>query len=140
MSFLHADLRHNWNNKRLMKRWLKEVIASFNLKTGSIQIISCSDEYLLEVNRKFLQHDYYTDIITFDESEKDVINGDLIISIERVRENAEQYGVSTEEELNRVIVHGILHLVGFRDKSEKEISTMRKEENKALSALKGLTV
>ncbi|MCB0820802.1 MAG: rRNA maturation RNase YbeY [Bacteroidetes bacterium] len=137
---MHADLRHNWKNKILRKRWLKEVIASFNLKTGNIQIISCTDEYLLDVNKKFLQHDYYTDIITFDESEKDVINGDLIISIERVRENAEQYGVSTEEELNRVIVHGILHLVGFRDKSEKEISTMRKEENKALSALKGLTV
>lgn len=122
----------------LKKRWLKEVIASFNFKAGDIQIIACSDSYLLEINRKFLQHDYYTDIITFDESENGVLNGDLLISIERVQDNAAQYKVSVEDELNRVVVHGVLHLIGFSDKSKREAKTMRNEENRALNLLKGL--
>ena len=95
--------------------------------------IFCSDEKILEVNRQYLQHDYYTDIITFDYSEGDRISGDIFISIDTVRSNAEKYGTNFDDELHRVIIHGILHLCGLKDKSEADSKKMRKAEDKALS-------
>jgi rRNA maturation RNase YbeY len=123
-----------------LKRWLNEVIASFDFSTGDIQIIFCTDAYLLDVNRKYLSHDYFTDIITFDDSREGKLNGDLLISIDRVKENAIEFGDSFDEELNRVIVHGILHLIGFKDKSNKDRQKMREAENKALIMLNSLIV
>lgn len=115
--------------------WLEKVSAIESKQLGEISIILTSDDYLLTINQEYLQHDYYTDIITFDYSEEDVINGDLFISIERVKENALTNAVSFENELNRVVVHGYLHLCGYKDKSESEEKSMRKKENQMLALL-----
>lgn len=122
--------------------WIKEVAASYGKKVGSIAYIFCNDEKILEVNKQYLQHDYYTDIITFDYCEdeemmgnKNTISGDLFISLDTVRSNAEQQGTSYEEELHRVIIHGILHLVGINDKGPGDREIMEAEENKALAML-----
>ncbi len=125
--------------RRDTRAWIKAVAASYGKKVGSIAYIFCDDEKILEVNRQFLQHDYYTDIITFDYCEdelmmgkKDTISGDLFISLDTVRSNAEQQGATYEEELHRVIIHGILHLVGINDKGPGEREIMEAAENKAL--------
>lgn len=112
---------------------LKEIEATEKKNIEEVNIIFCSDDYLLEMNKKYLNHDYYTDIITFDNSEGENISGDLFISIDRIRENAGAYGVSFENELQRVIIHGVLHLVGYKDHSPKEKETMRNKENFYLS-------
>jgi rRNA maturation RNase YbeY len=98
-------------------------------------LIFCSDEYLLDVNKKYLNHDYYTDIITFDYVEDKIISGDIFISSDRVRENANQFNVSFEMELFRIIIHGILHLLGYKDKTKKDKSLMTEKENFYLSRL-----
>ena len=113
--------------------WVKRVAASYGRKVGDVAYIFCDDEEILKVNRQYLQHDYYTDIITFDYDEDDVISGDLFISLDTVRTNAEQLGVSYEQELNRVIIHGILHLCGINDKGPGEREIMEAAENKALA-------
>lgn len=118
-----------------IKQWIKQIIESKGKKTGNITYIFCDDEYLLEVNKQYLQHDYYTDVITFDYVENDLIGGDIFISTDRVRENALAFGSSETEELHRVIIHGALHLLGLKDKSEKEASQMREAENEALKLL-----
>ena len=118
-----------------IKQWIKQVIEAKGKKTGNITYIFCDDEYLLEVNKQYLQHDYYTDVITFDYVENDLISGDIFISTDRVRENALAFGSSETEELHRVIMHGALHLLGLKDKSEKEASQMRQAENDALKLL-----
>lgn len=118
-----------------IKQWIKQVIEAKRKKTGNITYIFCDDEYLLEVNKQYLQHDYYTDVITFDYVENDLISGDIFISTDRVRENALAFGSSETEELHRVIIHGALHLLGLKDKSEKEASQMRQAENEALKLL-----
>ena len=111
--------------------WIKEVIASEGKKVGEISFIFCDDEYLLEINQQYLDHDTYTDIISFDNSVGNVLNGDIFISTERVAENASEYGVTFEEEIKRVIVHGVLHFCGYKDKSKEEAQLMRtKEEEK----------
>ncbi len=111
--------------------WIKNVIASEGKKTGEISFIFCDDDYLLEINQQYLDHDTYTDIISFDNSVGNMLNGDIFISTERVVENAAEYGVTFEDELNRVIIHGVLHLCGYKDKSKEEARTMRaKEEEK----------
>lgn len=109
--------------------WLDRVCIEEGVALGEVSLVFCSDDYLLEVNKKYLQHDYYTDIITFDYKDKNVISGDLLISVERVKDNASTIGVSWEEELNRVIVHGVLHIIGYGDKSEEEEVIMRKKED-----------
>ena len=114
---------------RPLKFALNFLITSENLKLGEIAIVLCSDEYLLKVNQDFLKHDYYTDIITFDYCEAGVVNGDLIISFDRVRENSVIEKSTIEEELNRVIFHGVLHLCGYKDKSKKDIELMRLKES-----------
>lgn len=100
-------------------------------------IILCSDEYLLDINKRFLDHHFYTDIITFDYCEGKVVSGELFISTDRVRENAEKYKIGFLDELNRVIIHGVLHLCGYKDKTEKDIKRMRSKENEKLKMLKG---
>jgi rRNA maturation RNase YbeY len=122
--------------RRETTAWIKKVAASHGRKVGDIAYIFCNDEKILEVNRQYLQHDYYTDIITFDYDEDDVISGDLFISLDTVRTNAEQVGATYEEELHRVIIHGILHLCGINDKGPGEREIMEENENKALAMLK----
>ena len=119
--------------KRENTEWLKKVAATYGKKVGEIAYIFCSDEKILEVNRQYLQHDYYTDIITFDYSEGDTIAGDIFISLDTVRTNAEQFGTAYDDELHRVIVHGILHLCGVNDKAPGEREIMEAAENKALA-------
>lgn len=124
--------------KRDNSAWVKAVAASYGKKVGEIAYIFVDDERILDVNRQYLQHDYYTDIITFDYCEEDIISGDLFISLDTVRTNAEQVGTTYEQELNRVIIHGILHLCGIDDKGPGEREIMEAAENKALALRKEL--
>ena len=119
--------------KRETNAWIRAVAATYGKKVGEIGYLFVNDKKILEINREYLGHDYYTDIITFDYDEDDIINGDLIISLDTVRTNAELYGKEYEEELYRVIIHGILHLCGLNDKGPGEREIMEAAENKALS-------
>ncbi len=127
--YFNEDIKFVLKQKLLNNRWLKTVAGSEMRRIGDINIIFCSDNYILDVNMKYLEHDYFTDIITFDYCEKDILSGDLFISIDSVRENASFYGTDFEDELNRVMVHGILHLIGYDDHSENDIAQMRAKEN-----------
>ena len=113
--------------------WIRRVAATYGRKVGEVGYLFCDDEKILEVNREYLQHDYYTDIITFDYDEGDEINGDLVISLDTVRSNAEQLGKPYDEELHRVIIHGILHLCGINDKGPGEREIMEAAEDRALA-------
>jgi len=115
--------------------WLEQVIVDEGFKAGDVNLIFCSDEALLKMNVDFLQHDYYTDIITFDYSTETYIAGDLFISIDRVLENSSVEKVSFDEELHRVVYHGLLHLLGYNDKNQEQIRTMRSKENYYLTKL-----
>jgi len=119
--------------KNQVKKWISKVIREYKKLPGHLSFVFCTDEYLLKVNQDFLQHDYYTDIITFDYSDGDIISGDLIISIDRVRDNAKQLNLSFDDELSRVMIHGVLHLLGFGDKTTKEEKKMRGLELVALA-------
>ncbi len=119
--------------KRLISAWIKEVAQLHGKTTGEISYIFCDDEKILEVNRQYLQHDYYTDIITFDDNEGDKINGDIFISLDTVADNAKEFDVTFENELHRVMIHGILHLCGQDDHSKEERAEMIRKENEALS-------
>ncbi len=119
--------------KRETTRWIKAVAASYGKKTGEIGYLFVDDEKILEVNREYLGHDYYTDIITFDYCEGDTLNGDLVISLDTVRTNAEKFHKAYDEELHRVIIHGILHLCGINDKGPGEREQMEAAENRALA-------
>ena len=119
--------------RRDTSAWVKAVAASYGKKVGEIAYIFVDDEEILRVNREYLQHDYYTDIITFDYTEGDAISGDLFISLDTVRTNAEQFDKPYEEELHRVIIHGILHLCGINDKGPGEREIMEAAEDKALA-------
>ena len=113
--------------------WIRAVAATYGKKVGDVSYIFCNDKRILEVNREFLQHDYYTDIITFDYTEGDTISGDLFISLDTVKTNSEQFATEYDEELHRTIIHGILHLCGINDKGPGEREIMEAAENKALS-------
>lgn len=115
--------------------WLSRVCGLEGKTLNEVNLIFCSDEYLLEMNRTHLDHDYYTDIITFDYCDGDLITGDLFISIDRVEENASDASESFTQELNRVVVHGVLHLIGYKDKSEEEERVMRIKEDWALGLI-----
>lgn len=119
--------------RRETTAWIKKVAASYGRKVGEIGYLFCDDEKILEVNREYLQHDYYTDIITFDYDEDDIISGDLVISLDTVKSNAELFHKNYDEELHRVIIHGILHLCGINDKGPGEREIMEAAENKALA-------
>lgn len=124
--------------KRITSQWIKAVAATYGRKIGEIGYMFVNDDKILEVNNEYLGHDYYTDIITFDYDEDDILNGDLVISIDTVRSNAELFNKTYEDELNRVIIHGILHLCGINDKGPGEREIMEDNENKALALLKQL--
>lgn len=133
VSYFTEDIRFLFKQKRFTSKWLKFVAESEMRKLGDISIIFCSDNYILDVNLKYLQHDYYTDIITFDYCEGNTLSGDLFISIDSVRENATFYGTDFENELNRVIVHGVLHLIGYDDHTDEDVAVMRSKEDYYLS-------
>lgn len=124
--------------KREVSNWIKEIILSFEKKAGDISYVFCSDEKILEINKEYLQHDYYTDIITFDYSENNIVSGDIFISLDTVKSNSEQFGTDYLEELHRVIIHGVLHLCGVNDKTSDEQKCMTEYENKALEKLKDI--
>ena len=119
--------------KRLTTAWIRTVAATYGMKVGDVNYIFCNDERILEVNREYLQHDYYTDIITFDYTEGNLISGDLFISLDTVKTNSKQFATEYEEELHRTIIHGILHLCGINDKGPGEREIMEAAENKALA-------
>lgn len=121
--------------ERILRNWIREVAALYNRRVGELCYQFCGDERILQTNQDFLDHDYYTDIITFDESEGDVISGDMLISLETVRSNAELLGNEYAEELHRVIIHGVLHLCGLKDKTPEDEANMRAAEDQALSLL-----
>jgi len=124
--------------KRETTKWIRAVADTYHKKVGEVGYLFCDDEKILEVNREYLQHDYYTDIITFDYCEDDVLNGDLVISLDTVRSNAELFNKPYEEELHRVIIHGILHLCGQNDKGPGEREQMEDAENRALALRQSL--
>lgn len=121
--------------RRETSAWIESVAATYDRRIGEIGYMFVDDEKILEVNREYLGHDYYTDIITFDYDESDVLNGDIVISVDTVRSNAEQFGKSFDDELHRVIIHGILHLCGINDKGPGERELMEAAEDKALALL-----
>ena len=130
------DIKFVFKRRRQISAWLKAVALNEKRKIGDVNIIFCSDAYLLNVNMKYLQHDYYTDIITFDYCEGGLLSGDLFISVDSVRDNAGHYGATSfDEELNRVMVHGVLHLIGYDDHSPEDQKTMREKENFYLARL-----
>ncbi len=129
ISYYFEDTDFVFREKNLNGRWLRMVAESEVRRLGNVSIIFCSDNYILDVNQRYLGHDYFTDIITFDYCEGDRLSGDLFISVDSVRENAIEYGTEFKDELNRVIVHGILHLIGYDDHTEDEVKTMREKEN-----------
>lgn len=130
--FSTENTKFNLKEKTKVKKWIAEVIKRDGKKPGDLGYIFCDDSYLLEANIEYLNHDTYTDIITFDYVEGDLISGDMMISVDRVGENAKTFGVTFEQELHRVIIHGVLHLLGNKDKSEKDAAKMRKLEEQAL--------
>lgn len=132
------ETKYNLKSRTLIKKWLKQIIENKGYKLGTLSYILCDDDYLLEINKQYLQHEFYTDIITFDYVENGVINGDIFISVDRVKENAASFGVSEREELMRVFAHGVLHLSGLKDATSEEVSQMRKAENESLELLKEL--
>ena len=119
-------------NEDQLSNWLSQVILSENKKEGDINYIFCDDEYLLNINQQYLDHDTLTDIISFDYSVGNELHGDIFISIERVRENALDFSVTFDEELKRVLVHGVLHYCGFKDKSEEDEQLMRQKEDEKI--------
>ena len=131
--YFSEDIKFDFKGRRTNNKWLSSVAENEGKKIGDVNVIFCSDPYILEVNKKYLGHDYYTDIITFDYCEGKTLSGDLFISVDSVRENASFYGSSFEDELHRVIVHGVLHLIGYDDHTDKEKKKMRSKEDQYLS-------
>ena len=147
VKIFHKNIEYRLPSQVLVKQWIRGVLEGYGEKEGRIQVILTDDTFILEMNRNFLGHDYYTDIITFDtsdypESPKDAISGELYISVDTVRANAEEYGSTFPEEIHRVIIHGVLHLIGFDDHEPEDIQQMRNAEAQALAQLKdyGITI
>lgn len=132
INFFTENVKKPKLNYLIIKKWIKNVIESFDRKAGNISIIFCNDSFLLEYNQKYLQHNYFTDIITFNYNESNKISGDLFLSVDTIKSNSIEYNVTEEEEFLRVIIHGVLHLIGFNDHTDEEISQMRLMEKKSL--------
>lgn len=144
IKFSSKDTDFKLTRQKVLKDWIKKILNIHSLKVGDINYLLTNDEEVLKVNKEFLGHDYYTDIITFDTSDydpeqesDDVVSADIVISVDTVRANAVEYGASFEEELHRVIIHGILHLIGYDDHSDEDRAEMRNQENFALELLRG---
>jgi rRNA maturation RNase YbeY len=133
IQFSQQEIRFTLKSKLALKGWIKEIISDHKMKTGDINYIFCNDEYLLKINKQYLNHDSYTDIITFNYNEKSTINGDIFISIERVRDNMRKFNTTMNSELGRVMAHGILHLLGYKDKKREDKLTMRGKEEECIS-------
>ena len=133
ISYYFQDTGFKFRDRRKTNEWLRLAAESEIRRIGDISIIFCSDNYVLDINQKYLQHDYFTDIITFDYCEGDRLSGDLFISVDSVRENSVEFGTEFKDELNRVIIHGLLHLIGYDDHTEADIKMMRSKENYYLS-------
>ena len=131
--FFSEEIPFALEEKLNRKRWLKKIATNSGFKIKELNYIFCSDEYLYQMNRDYLKHDTYTDIITFDNSEKkDDIEGDIFVSIDRVRENAKTHAQEVETEMNRVLAHGLLHLMGYKDKTKEEAALMRLKEEESI--------
>lgn len=135
ISFHNADHPYRHPQIRNTRAWLEALIHGYEKEVGEIAIIFCTDSYLLEINKEELNHHDYTDIITFDYCAGDLISGDLYISVDRIRENAAKFEVKSLEEMSRVMAHGVLHLIGFQDKTPQTQAAMRNAENRALAEL-----
>lgn len=134
--FFHTvDVHHHLKHKNALKRWINDCVSGENKQTGDINIIFCSDEHLLEMNRTHLAHDFYTDIITFDFTTGDIISGDLYISLDRLQDNALTHKTALRIESYRVIIHGVMHLCGYKDKTKKDAQMMRIQEDKCLAKI-----
>lgn len=140
ISYYNQGTNYKLKHKRSLSNWINQVVhlENSNFSVGNINVVFCDDEYVLDINKQFLNHNYYTDIITFDYCENTLISGDLMISIDTVKSNAKEYDVPFIEELYRVIAHGVLHLLGYKDSTENEKSEMRVAENNALILLKSI--
>jgi rRNA maturation RNase YbeY len=132
MISFNYELEFQLENEEQYSSWISNVISSENKKEGDINYIFCDDEYILEINKQYLDHDYYTDIISFDYSVGNELHGDIFVSIERVRENAIEFEVTFDEELKRVLAHGVLHYCGYKDKTEEEELLMRSKEDEKI--------
>ena len=135
ITFQSEGVDHPQIDEKKLSQWIESVAKKHNKKIGEISYLFCDDEKMLEVNQQYLNHDFYTDIITFDYSEGNRISGDVIISLQTVESNSQMYNTSFLEELHRVIIHGILHLSGLNDSTEEEEKVMRDAENSALKIL-----
>ena len=133
--FFIEDINFKFLRKQEIKKWLTKVAVAESKRVGEVSVIFCSDEHLLQINRQYLQHDYYTDIITFDYTEDKLISGDLFISVDTVKANAEEYKQAFDQELHRVILHGVLHLCGYDDTNPQQQKFMRAAEDKYLNLL-----
>ncbi len=137
--FFNEDTKFQLKNRNLLKKWINEVILSESFKPGDINFIFTSDKYLLEINKQYLSHNYFTDIITFNYCENNNVNGDIYISVDTIKNNSTRFSVTFLQELHRVMVHGILHLLGYDDHSDEEKLIMREKENYYLDRLKNLS-
>ena len=133
ISYYFQDVDFKFREKRRTNQWLRLTAESEIRRIADISIIFCSDPYILDINQKYLGHDYFTDIITFDYCEGDSLSGDLFISVDSVKENSIEYGTDFKDELNRVIIYGLLHLIGYDDHTVEETAVMRMKENYYLS-------
>ncbi len=136
ISFFKENTTFDIKQKNKIKSWLKNVASGYGFSAGELNYVFCDDEYLLQMNRQYLGHDYYTDIITFDSRENALskrLDGDIFISVDTVRANGEEYGEGFEREMMRVIAHGLLHLIGFDDHTAAQQKKMREAENTALA-------
>ena len=139
--FFEEEIRSSLTNRRNIKNWINQIAGIKGFKIVTLNYIFCSDDYLLDININYLNHHDYTDIITFDQSDKpEEIEGDIYVSIDRVKDNARKHDNSYKQELHRVLAHGLLHLCGYKDKTAFQKEEMRKEENRALSLLSDSTV
>ena len=130
------ELDFKLSNENEYSDWIEKVISSYDFKLGELNYIFCDDAYLLKLNVEFLEHDTLTDIISFDYTMGKLVGGDVFISLERVRDNAQDLSIPVEEELKRVMIHGVLHYMGYKDKTKEEKEVMRSEENKAIFLFK----
>ena len=134
IKFENIDIEAPALNQRLAKEWIEEFVASYGKKIGELYYLFCSDEYLLEFNQKRMNHDFYTDIVTFPLNDcEEYLSGEFYISVDRIRDNAEQMGKPFKDEFHRVLAHGVLHLIGFKDKTDEDAAVMRSQEEKCLA-------
>ena len=135
ISILSNEISYNYKPKRPLYKWIYNIILGEGKKVGDISILLCSDEFILQMNNQHLNHNYYTDVITFDYSDKlnNFLSGEIYISVDTVNTNATKFNSTFNDELHRVIIHGVLHLCGYKDKTRKEKKTMRNKENESLS-------